>query len=115
MEASSSCQLYTACSTDTRNHSLHNGQWNQIQLILLSAASSASGLAFRFSGKKIDIVVPRYPDSALATRMLPSCFSRIARLTQSPSPLPLSSLVVANGVNNFDFIPSGIPIPLSAT
>ena len=39
------------------------------------AASSALIRILDLTGKKIDIVVPKYPDSALLTRIVPSCFS----------------------------------------
>src|SRR5437899_8658767 len=53
--------------------------------------------------KRIETVVPEYPESGLLTRIVPSCFSRMERLTQSPSPLPLSCLVVANGLKQSRF------------
>jgi hypothetical protein len=65
-------------------------------------------------GRNIATVVPELPLLVFPYNwMLPPCFSTMLRLTHSPSPVPLSSLVVTNGLNSRARSCSGTPMPSS--
>ena len=67
-------------------------------------------------GKKTENTVQLFPGTTLLrNRIVPSCFRKMFELTQSPSPVPTSSLVVKNGSNSFLLTSGAIPGPLSQT